>query len=170
VTSTLFVDPPAQLDDDLKSNAFWSKHGRLARRLILVIVAALLLFTWLVLRPRVDTYNVAVNSPTWATDVQVALSKSGTGGPVAPTGSLSSLPGVGKISRILVEHTIARKGTVVYFWSAAKPRGSALEYLIRVPPASDQCNIHLTGPWWQMAPLNDRTMSCPRGFTFTPGP
>ena len=169
MTSTRLDDPWTQLDNDLKSNAFWSKHGRLARRIVLVIVAALLLITWLVLRPRVDTYNVAANSPTWASDVQVALSKSGAGGPVAPNGSLSSLPGVGKISGILVEHTIARKGTVVFFWPAAKPRNSALEYLIRVPPASDQCNIHLSGPWWQTAPLNDRTMSCPTGFTFRPG-
>jgi hypothetical protein len=169
VTGTLFDDPWSHLEDDVKSNTFWSKYGRIAMRLLLVFVAVLLLFTWLLLRPRIDTYKAAANSPTWATDVRIALSESGTGGQVAPIGPLGFLPGVGKISGILVEHTSARKGTAVFFWSAAKPRGSALEYLVRVPPASDQCSIHLSGPWWQIAPMNERTMSCQKGFNFTPG-
>ena len=156
--------------EDHKSNESWSKFGRLTFRLVLLIVVGVLVATWLFLRPGVNTYNVSANSSYWSKDVQIALSRSGAGGSVAPVGTLSSLPGIGKISGITVWHNISRNGTEVIFWPANKPAGTALEYLIRVPPMYDVCSIHLTGPWWQTVPMNDNTMSCPRGSTPTGSP
>ena len=169
VPRTLFDEPWSRLDGDISSSATWSKSTKLTQRLVLVIIVARLATTWVILWPRPSTYSASANVVTWNADVENLLSRGGAG-TIHPTGHLAVLPGVGKIYGISVERTEPRKGTVVFFWTTSVQRASALEYLVRVPPAMDECDVHLAGPWWQMMPLNDNTVSCPNGFTFTPSP
>jgi hypothetical protein len=57
----------------------------------------------------------------------------------------------------------------VSFMTGVGSRSTGLVYLNGYPPPSDSCNVHLSGPWWEVSPLIVATMSCPRGFHYTTG-
>lgn len=143
-----------------------SRRGRaLLLLLVVVVVAAAVLYY----RPT-HHYQVSGNSKSWIADVKTALAKGGAGGTIAPSGVLRELPGVGKIEDIIVEKATLRKGIEVLFLTGTGANDSGLAYLDGVPPPPDSCNVHLGGPWWQITPINIRTMGCPRGFNFTGAP
>ncbi len=142
----------------------WTRRYVLVAGAVVVVVVAGVLYN----RPA-HSYEVSENSKTWAADVQIALSEGGAGGAVAPVGPLRDLPGVGKIAEVIVDKAALRKGTAVLFLTGLGGDYSGLAYLDGFPLPPDSCNAHLSSPWWQIAPLNDKTRGCPRGFDFTGG-
>lgn len=135
--------------------------------LLFLIVAAIIAIT-LYLRPA-RTYDVNANRKIWLTDVNAALRESGSGGSIAPTGTLRTIAGVGKIQEVFVSKATLRKAVSVLFLTGINQRYAGLAYLEGYPPPPDSCNVHLSGPWWQIAHVNVTTMSCPRGYNFTGG-
>src|ERR1019366_10429639 len=89
--------------------------------------------------------------------------------PVPLVGPLRDIPGVGKIVEVIVDRFPSRKGAAVSFMTGVGVRDAGLVYLSGYPPPPDSCNVHLSGPWWEVTPLNVATMGCARGFHFTAG-
>ena len=140
-------------------------------RLALLLAAAVVVVVGWVLYDRpAHTYPMSGNSATWSADVRIALSEGGAGGVVAPSGPLREIPGVGRIVEVIIDKATLRKSTEVLFLTGTNANYSGLAYLNGFPPPPDSCNVHLGGPWWQLASLNVQTMGCQRGFHFTGAP
>jgi hypothetical protein len=153
------------------SNAIAARRRNVvrARNLSLVALAVAVITAWILYNRPAHSYEVGANSTAWSADVTTALAKRPSGGNFVPVGPLSELPGVGKIVEIIVDKAPSRKGTAVFFLSALDANYAGLVYLDNFPPPEDSCNYHLGGPWWELTPLNDATMGCPRGFHYTGG-
>jgi hypothetical protein len=136
--------------------------------LLLPVVAVVIVVGALYEKPA-HSYQVNGNAATWAADVKIALSKSRSASPITPTGPLLLLPGVGKIDSVVVNKSPSGQKVAVMFMTGTGGNSGGLVYLHGYPPPSDTCNAHLSGPWWQLSPLNDTTMGCERGFHFTGG-
>lgn len=145
------------------------RRGRVAGILLLVAVVAALIVGWHLYNRPAHPYQVNANSAVWSTDVKFALSESGSGSPVPLIGPLRDLPGVGKPVEVVVDKFPSRKGDAVSFMTGVGSRSTGLVYLNGYPPPPDSCNVHLSGPWWEVSPLNVATMGCARGFHFTAG-
>jgi hypothetical protein len=109
------------------------------------------------------------NATTWMADVNVAIKRSGGKSPIAASGALHHLPGVGTIKSVIVESTSAGRKVMVMFLKSRGWNETGLIYLKGFPPPSDTCNVHLSGPWWQVGALDVTSMGCARGYHFTPG-
>jgi hypothetical protein len=164
------VESPAAPPTDWK---VIQKRNRLVRRVrasaLVVLVAAVIALTWNLYNQSAHSYTVGENTTTWSADVTKALAQLPSGGNLVPTGSLRNLPGVGRIFEVVVDQGPLRQGKMVMFLTKVDGNGAGLVYLDDFPPPSDTCNFHLGGPWWELSPLNDNTMGCSRGFSFTPG-
>ena len=108
------------------------------------------------------------NSKIWLKDVDIAEAKS-LGANFTPSGSLRDIPGIGVVKEVIVDETNFRNEVMVEFLNGTDQQYAGLVYLKGLPPPPDSCNVHLSGPWWQVAPLDDADMKCPRGFSFTGG-
>ena len=131
-----------------------------------VLVVTVLIALFFFLRPA-HTYDVKANEKIWLRDVHTALGESGAGGTVPPVGPLHTIKGVGKIKEVFVSKATLRKAVMVEFLTGIDQKYAGLVYLDGYPPPPDSCNVHLGGPWWQIA-TSDGT-SCPRGYSFTGG-
>ena len=154
------IDRPIASLSILRSRRSWVVLSFL---IVAAIVAAMLYC-----RPT-HSYAISGNSEVWSADVKIALAESGSGGTFAPTGALRNLPGVGKIQEVVVDKATLRKAITVLFLIGIDKSYGGLAYLEGYPPPPDSCSVHLTGPWWQVTHINDSTMGCPRGFSFTGG-
>jgi hypothetical protein len=133
----------------------------LASLLIVVVVG------WILYNRPAHVYSVPVNAATWRADVMIALKERPATGPITPRGRLQHLPGVGPIMSVYVNGS--GKHVSVLFLTNVGMEENGLAYLQGLPPPSDSCNVHLSGPWWQISPLNTTTNGCARGYHYTPG-
>jgi len=140
-----------------------------ARDLSLVALAATAVAVWILYNQPAHSYPVGANATTWTADVTKALAQRPSGGNFVPTGTLRTLPGVGRVFEVVVDQGPLRPGKMVMFLTKVDGDGAGLVYLDDFPPPSDTCNFHLGGPWWELSPLNYTTMGCSRGYHFTPG-
>ena len=154
-------------DDANAVTSLW-RRGRVGRALLLIPLAALVVALWVLFDKPAHTYQVIGNSSTWSADVRVAVSRGVHGSPIAATGALHHLPGVGTIKDVIVETGSSHRLLVIFLRSEGWNE-NGLAYLQGYPPPQDTCNVHLSGPWWQIGSLNTKTMGCAQGFHFTPG-
>ena len=170
MTSTVFDDSwTRDRDDDVKAVAYWSRLGRLTRRALVVAVAVAVAFTWILVHRAPATFDVAAHHSVWSRDVNLALSYSPVTGHMAPTRELRRLPGVGTVVDVAVERATKRNGVEVAFWTGVGQNERGLAYLTNIPPPWDTCVVHLSGPWWEITPLDISTMNCSPGYRFTGG-
>jgi hypothetical protein len=148
--------------------ARWRRR-RLVQIFLVVALVAAVTVSWLLYNRPAHSYQVSAHSAVWTADVKFALSENGSGSPVPVVGPLRHVPGVGKIVEVIVDKFPSRKGSAVLFLTGVGINDAGLVYLNGYPAPPDSCNVHLSGPWWEVSPLNDRTMSCDRGFHFTAG-
>ena len=134
-----------------------------------VVLAAVVVVAWTLYERPSHTYRVDAHSVTWTKDVKIAIAERTAFGPIKPSGPLRKLPGVGKIVSVIVEWGGSSKKVVVQFMTAEGVGEAGLAYIEGYSPPSDSCNVHLSGPWWQIGPLNTTSMGCARGFHFTGG-
>jgi len=137
--------------------------------LILASLAVIVIVGWILYDRPAHIYAVNANAATWRADVMIALKERPPTGPLTPSGRLQDLPGVGTIMSIYVYETTSGKGVSVLFLTDVGQEENGLAYLQGFPPPSDSCNVHLSGPWWQISPLNISTNTCARGYHYTPG-
>ena len=137
--------------------------------LILVVVATIVLVAWFLYDRPAHSFQVNGNAATWTADVKTAIARSGSGSPIAPEGALRDIPGVGRIASVIVDKSSSGKRVAVLFMTSPGGNSGGLVFLHGYPPPSDTCNTHLSGPWWQLSPLNYTTNGCARGFHFTGG-
>jgi hypothetical protein len=163
------VGSPPNRWKDSNAIATRTRNAVRARNLSLVALAATVIAVWILYNQPAHSYQVGANSTTWSADVATALVQRPSGGNFVPVGALRHLPGVGKIVEVIVDKAPPRKGTSVLFLTGVGNNYAGLVYLDGFPPPPDSCNFHLGGPWWELAPLNDATMGCPRGFHYTAG-
>lgn len=151
-------------------DAQWLRELLQLLMLATIIVVAVFVGRVLYNRPP-HLYATGANAVTWRADVSTALSESGSGSQVVPTGPLGDLPGVGKIVKVIVERSPSGARVVVFFLThvGIGANYTGLVYLERYSPPADTCNVHLNGPWWQLSPFNFNTNDCARGFHFTGG-
>jgi hypothetical protein len=154
---------------DPNAPALRRQINRRARNLALVALVAMIIASWILYERPSDTYQVGSHSAIWSLDVKTALAekRSPTSGSVALVGQLVNLPGVGKIVQVVVDKFPLHKGEAVLFLTGVGANYGGLAYLNGYPPPSDSCSFHLSGLWWQIAPVNVTTMGCARGFRFT---
>jgi hypothetical protein len=147
--------------------SFWRRGPWARAALLLPVVVLVVVVAVLVEKPN-HLYPVNADSSKWLDKVNVALVMGGVGGPIRHVAGYQ-LPGVGKISEIVVDRGAGGTRVSVLFLTSNGWNESGLAYLIGYPPPSDTCNVHLSGPWWQLGPLNTSTMGCAKGFHYTPG-
>jgi hypothetical protein len=168
--SVPFTDVESPLDSENGPRAGrsrWRRHLSVTV-VTLVILAAFLGTGWSLYNRPAHTFSVGANDVRWTSDVKLAISESTPVGPIHPSGPLRDLPGVGRIVSVVVEKG-SRHRVIVLFLTSEGWNESGLVYLNGYAPPSDSCNVHLSGPWWQVGPMNVATMSCARGFNYTPG-
>lgn len=161
--------PTAQEMIALGADRYEGDRSKASRVVSLVVVLALasgVAVAWVLSDRSARTYSVSENAATWTADVKTAIAERTPTGPVTPTGSLREIPGVGKIVSVVVEGQSAKRVTVLFLtvngWNTA-----GLAYVKGSGPPWDTCNIHLSGPWWEIGQLNVSTMACARGLHFT---
>jgi hypothetical protein len=161
-------DPRYQKQD---AKTIFSQWRRESGRTVLVLasLAVVVIAGWLLYDRPAHTYTVNANAATWRADVKIALQERPPTGPLTPSGRLQNLPGVGMIMSVYVDGSNSGKNVSVLFLTNVGPDETGLAYLQGFPPPSDSCNVHLSGPWWQISPLNISTNTCARGFHYTPG-
>src|ERR1019366_4434909 len=148
---------------------------RLTRRRVLAIVVILLgpavaLFAWGLYDRPAHHYNMAYE-PCWYAAALAAIGAPSTFAPRMCSSSSGNLPGVGYLLRTRPFTGSPGHDLVIFTTAQNTDRGvEGLAYVIGEPPPYDSCVLHLGGPWWQLAFENIPSMSCPRGFTFQPGP
>jgi hypothetical protein len=143
--------------------SLWRRGPKMRAALLLPVVALVIVAGALYEKPA-HTYHVGVNQAVWASDVKIALAERVPVGPIMPTGSLRDLPGVGEIASVIVDRSASGNKVTVLFLTSVGVNEAGLAYLKGFPPPQDSCSVHLSGPWWQIAPLNTTTMGCARGF------
>ena len=163
------IDDPRYQKQDLKTviGQWRRESGRTV--LILASVALVVIVGWLLYDRPAHVYAVNANQATWRADVKIALKERPPTGPLTPSGRLQSLPGVGPIMSVYINKSNSGKNVSVLFLTNVGQEENGLAYLQGFPPPSDSCNVHLSGPWWQMSPLNITTNGCARGYHYTPG-
>jgi len=127
-----------------------------------VVAAALIVGANLYFTP-VHTYDKVAHQAAWLAAVQSVAGKIGCS---SPQTDVMDLAGVGRITWVCVTSR-GQKSVIVSFWKTTGPENSGLAY---GSPPYDTCDAPLGGPWWQIGPFDPTSMSCQRGFTFTPGP
>jgi hypothetical protein len=146
------------------------RHEFGAAALIVVALAVIVGVGWFVYNRPAHAYSVGPNSATWTSDVKLAIAESKPTGPLLPRGPLRDLPGVGTITSVLVNKGPGNRVAVFFVTNDVPAAGeSGLAYLRGYPPYPDTCNVHLSGPWWQIGVLNESSNDCARGFHFTGG-
>jgi len=140
------------------------RRGPVARAALLLPVVVLVIVVGVLYEKPAHTYPVGVNQTAWAADVKIALAERSPVGPIMPTGPLRDLPGVGEIATVIVDRSSSGNKVTVLFLTSVGVNEAGLAYLKGSPPPQDSCSVHLSGPWWQIAPLNTTTMGCARGF------
>lgn len=145
------------------------RRSHLAKIFAIVAMVAALVIGWVLYHRPAHSYQVSAHGAVWTVDVKFALSESRSGSPVPILGPLRDIPGVGKIVDVIVDKFPSHKGAAVSFMTGVGINSAGLAYLDEYQPPSDSCNVHLSGPWWEVSPLNDATMSCARGFHYTGG-
>jgi len=165
---TFDVDSQTAKRDKRSLIARW-RHERGVTVLLLVSLAVVVIVAWTLYNRPAHSYRMGAHTVTWSADVKIAVAESGPAGPMTPTGTLRDVPGVGKIVGVFVDTADSGKKEAVSFLTREGVGESGLVYLNGFPPPSDSCNLHLSGPWWQVGPLNTTTMGCARGFHFTGG-
>jgi hypothetical protein len=163
------VDDPRYEKQNLKTiiHQWRRESGRTV--LILASLAVVVIAGWLLYNRPAHIYAVNANQATWRADVKIALKERPPMGPLTPSGRLQSLPGVGPLMSVYVYETNAGKNVSVLFLTNVGQEENGLAYLQGFPPPSDTCNVHLSGPWWQISPLNINANECARGYHYTPG-
>jgi hypothetical protein len=157
---------PAQFDP-AAIVSFW-RRGPLARAaLLLPVVALVIVVAALVDKPAL--YPVRADSPTWRADVKIALKERPPAGPLNPSGPLGDLPGVGRIVSVVTNYADSGAKESVLFLTDVGVNQAGLAYLHGVSPPEDSCSAHLSGPWWELGPLNPTTNKCASDFHYTPG-
>jgi len=148
-------------------SSFW-RRGPLARAaLLLPVVVLVVVIAALVDKPAL--YPVRADGSTWRADVKIALKERLPNGPLTPSGPLVELPGVGRIVSVVTNYAASGAKESVLFMTAVGIDQAGLAYLHNVPPPSDSCSAHLSGPWWQLGSVNTSTKKCASGFHYTPG-
>ena len=137
--------------------------------LALVALVGTIIAAWTLYNQPAHSYSVGPNATAWNTDVGLALRQLPAGGHLNPQGRLRALPGVGTIVEVIVDRPTPHHGSAVFFLTGVGANDAGLVYLEGLPPPQDTCNYHLGGPWWELSPMNVDTMSCVRGFHYTPG-
>jgi hypothetical protein len=132
-------------------------------------VLAVGLTGWALYHRPAHAYVVGAHSAVWSSDVKFAIHASASGSPVNVVGPLELLPGVGRIAEVIVDGTGSHKKVAVLFLTGVGVNEAGLAYLNGYPPPSDTCSVHLSGPWWEISPLDVTTMGCVRGFHYTGG-
>jgi hypothetical protein len=145
-----------------------TRRARFRVAVVILVCVAIVLAGWILYNRPAHTFSVGANDAIWTSDVKLAMAQSNSAGPITPTGPLRDVPGVGKIESVIVEKG-SRNRVIVLFLTSEGWNETGLVYLQGYPPPSDSCNVHLSGPWWQVGRMNVSTMSCARGFNFTPG-
>ena len=134
---------------------------------LVVLVVAVILMAWDLYDRPAHVYAVNANQATWRADVKIALKERPPTGPLTPSGRLQTLPGIGPIMSVYVNES--GKAVSVLFLTNVGQEENGLAYLQNFPPPSDSCNVHLSGPWWQISPLDIATNECSRGYHYSPG-
>lgn len=148
---------------------------RWGRRRIVSIAATTLallvvLFAWDLYHRPAHHYNTTDES-CWQAAALAALGAPSTFAPTSCGSPPGTLPGVGPLVTTRAYPAGPGHGTVIFTTVQSNDRGvEGLAFVVGEPPPSDSCVFHLGGPWWQLAFENIASMSCPRGFTFQPGP
>jgi hypothetical protein len=148
------------------------RHESGAAVLIVIALAVIVGTGWFLYNRPAHEYSVGAHSVTWTSDVTLAIaeSKNQPVGPLVPTGPLRAIPGVGRIVSVLVDKGSSHRVAVLFLTSEVPGAGeSGLVYLKGFPALPDACNLHLSGPWWQVGLMNITSNSCARGFTASPG-
>jgi len=149
----------------------WSRRTRMRVGAVVLVCVVIVVVAWTRYNRPAHAYAVGANSATWTSDVKLAIAESKPVGPLLPSGPLRDIPGVGKITSVIVNKGNAGHWVAVFFVTNDVPAAgeSGLAYLRGYPPLPDTCNVHLGGPWWQIGLLNVSTNGCARGFHFTGG-
>jgi hypothetical protein len=154
---------------DTKTIAARRRREARAGILLLVSLAVVVLVAWVLYDRPAHAYQVNGNSATWMKDVKIALAESDSGSPITPAGQLRDIPGVGRIASVVVNKSASDNKAAVLFMTSFGGNSGGLVYIRGYPPPPDTCHTHLSGPWWELSPLNDSTNACARGFQFTGG-
>lgn len=101
-------------------------------------------------------------------DVHQVLAMGNAHGCFSPIGNLKKVPGVGVIESVCFE-TGKKHSVLIEFLTGIDRHYRGLVYVVGFPPPPDSCSASLGGPWLQLSPLNELSMSCSRGFNFTGG-
>ena len=163
------VDRSANRKRDPRAALARWRRGRVVKIFSIFAMVAALAVGWVLYHRPAHPYQMSAHNAVWTADVKFALSESRSGSPVPILGPLRDIPGVGKIVKVIVEKFPSRKGSAVLFLTGVSIGYQGLVYLDGYPPPPDSCNVHLSGPWWEVSPENVATMGCARGFHFTAG-
>jgi hypothetical protein len=145
-----------------------TRRARMRVGAVVLVCVVIVVVGWTLYNRPAHTFSVGANAVIWTSDVKLAMAQSKHAGPIDPTGPLRDVPGVGTIESVIVEKGSGNR-VIVLFLTSEGWNESGLVYLQGYPPPSDSCNVHLSGPWWQVGPMNVTTMSCARGFQYTDG-
>ncbi len=126
-----------------------------------LVAAALIVGANLYFSPA-HAYDRNAHQVAWLSAVQNLHGPSGCS---SPTSALTNLAGVGQITLVCLTRS-GQKIDSAIFWKTSGQEGAGLAFGL---PPYDTCVARLGGPWWQIGPFNPNTMSCQRGFTYTPG-
>jgi hypothetical protein len=146
-----------------------TRRARMRVAVVILVCAVVLAAGWILYNRPAHPYPVRANSATWTSDVRLAIAESKPVGPIHPTGPLRHLPGVGTIVSVIVDKGVSDHQVAVLFMTNEGVGESGLAYLKGFPPPPDSCDVHLSGPWWQIGPLNLPSNNCARGFHYTEG-
>lgn len=152
------IDYPIASQSVLRSRRGW---------VVIVLVMVVVVIGLTLYNRPAHLYAVDPNGQAWKADVHQALLIAGGSGCFVTVGPLEKLPGVGRIVSICVTTGLRKGAASVLFLRATGGAESGLAYLSGYPPPPDSCSSPISGPWWQISPMNYLSMSCPRGYTFT---
>jgi hypothetical protein len=151
------IDYPVASESVLKNRSAWAMFFIV----VVVIVAGVSFYN----RPA-RTFNLRANEQAWNADVQLVRSTTRSGCS-APTGKLRYIADFGRVASICVTAKSNKRAVSILFIGTSSSMD--LAYVSGFPPPPDTCDAPLGGSWWQVTSIDDLTMSCPRGFSFTGG-
>jgi hypothetical protein len=108
-------------------------------------------------------YDRNAHQDVWLSAVQ---NLHGQNGCSSPSSAVTNLAAVGQVTLVCITRS-GQKIESVIFWKTSGQEGTGLAY---GSPPYDTCATPLGGLWWQIGPLDPKSMSCQRGFTYTTGP
>ncbi len=115
----------------------------------------------------VERTQLADAEPTWPAALNAAHVGTIVVGCESPPASGLDLSAFGAVDRICGTNATSELGPAVEFLRSGS-QDMLVYYPHRgMPPGSDNCAVHISGPWWQEIPVVNS--NCPTDYEFVPG-